>query len=65
LQLLALVALMPTPMKNPTSKISISLPADLNEWLEKHSRSYGFRVPKSQIITKALNDMRAKKSARK
>jgi metal-responsive CopG/Arc/MetJ family transcriptional regulator len=65
LQLLALVALMPIDMTKQVAKISVSLPPDLHQWLDKYSTASGYRIPKSQIIAKALHQLRGKSTAKK
>jgi hypothetical protein len=53
--------LMAFVMDKTIAKISVSLPRDLHQWLERHSQvSAGLKVPKSQIIAKALYDLRDK-----
>jgi hypothetical protein len=53
--------LMAFVMEKTIAKISVSLPRELHVWLERHSQvSAGLKVPKSQIIAKALYDLRDK-----
>jgi hypothetical protein len=65
LQSLALMLLMPTDMTKTVAKISVSLPPDLHHWLDKYSTASGYKIPKSQIIAKALHHLRAKSTAKK
>jgi metal-responsive CopG/Arc/MetJ family transcriptional regulator len=56
---------MPIDMTKQVAKISVSLPPDLHQWLDKYSTASGYRIPKSQIIAKALHQLRVKSTAKK
>ncbi len=46
-------------------KISVSLPIELLQWVEKYAKETGIEIPISRVVAKAVSDLRTKESKKK